>query len=88
MDFYVEVEGVEIAVAVDQLKVDDVGVLGAEDARHRPQRTRDVAQDYRDPRRSPVRSLAPRQVQPVGIDSARKCVAADDVDFDPFILAA
>jgi hypothetical protein len=45
--FDVEVEGLEAAVAVNQLKIDDVGVLLAEDPRHGAERARDVAQDHR-----------------------------------------
>ena len=84
----VEVEGLEAAVAVDQLQVDDVGVLGAEDAGHRPQRARDVAQDDAQPRRAAVRAFAPGKVEPVGIDPAGQRVAADDVDLDLLVLAA
>jgi hypothetical protein len=53
----VEVEGLEAAVAVDQLKIDDVGVLGAEDARHfvpsAPGMSRRIT---REPRRAAVRA--------------------------------
>ena len=85
--FDVEMEGVEIAVAVDQLKVDDVGVLGAEDPRHRAERPGNVAQDHDEARGAAVRALAPGEVEPVGIDPARQRIAADDVDLDLLVLA-
>ena len=86
--FDVEVKGLEAAVAVDQLQIDDVGVLAAEDPRHDAERAGDVLQDHADPRRAAVRALAPRQVEPVGIDPARQRVAADHVDLDLLVLAA
>ena len=87
VDLDVEVEGLEAAVAVDQLQVDDVGVLGAEDARHRAERAGNVAKDHRQPRRAAVRAFAPGEVEPVGVDPARQRVAADDVDLDLLVLA-
>ena len=59
----------------------------AEDARHRAERTRDVAQDHGKPRRAAVRTFAPGEVEPVGVDAARQRVAADDVDLDLLVLA-
>ena len=88
VDLDVEVEGLEAAVAVDQLQVDDVGALGAEDARHRAERAGDVVEDDRDPRRAAVRAFAPGEVEPVGVDPAGERVAADDVDLDLLVLAA
>src|SRR5215210_4651397 len=88
VDLDVDIEGVEAAVAVDQLQIDDVGVLGAEDPRHRPERSGDVAQDHRDPRRAAVRAFAPGEVEPVGVDPAGERVAADYVDLDLLVLAA
>ena len=85
----VDVEGVEAAVAVGQHQVDDVGGLGAEDARpSSPKRAGNVAQDDAQPRRAAVRAVAPGQVEPVGVDPAGKLVAADDMDLDAFVLAA
>ena len=48
----------------------------------------DVAQDHRQPRGAAVRSVAPGQVEPVGVDPAGELVAADDMDLDPLVLAA
>ena len=39
------------------------------------------------PRRAAVRAVAPGEVEPVGVDSARERVAADDVDLDLLVLA-
>src|SRR5689334_22854045 len=86
MHLDIEVERLETAVAVDQLKIDDVGMLGTKNARHRPERARDVAQYDGESRCATVRALSPRKVEPVGIDSARQRIAADDVDFDFFVL--
>ena len=61
--------------------------FGAEDARHRAERARDVAQDDGQPRRAAVRTFAPGEVEPVGVDPARQRVAADDVDLDLLVLA-
>src|SRR5690349_14720941 len=88
MHLDIEVERLETAVAVDQLKIDDVGMLGTKNARHRPERARDVAQYDGESRCATVRALSPRQVEPVGIDPARERVATDDVNFDLFVLAA
>src|SRR5689334_12810821 len=84
----IEMEGLEAAVAVDQLKIDDVGVLGAKYAGHRPERAGDVAQYDREPGGAPVRTFPPRKVEPVGIHSARQRVAANDVDLNLLVLAA
>ena len=86
--FDIDVEGVEAAVAVDQLQIDDVGVLRPQDARHGAERARNVAQDHRDARRAAVRAFAPGQVEPVGVDPAGQRVAADDMDLDLLVLAA
>ena len=88
VDLDVEVEGMEVAVAVNQRQVDDVGVLGAERARHRPQRSGNVAQDHRETCGAAVRAFAPGEVEPVGIDPARQRVAADHMDLDALVLAA
>src|SRR6476661_5186695 len=69
--FDVEMERLEAAVAVDQLKVDDVGVLGAKDAGHGAKRAGDIAQDDRQPSRAAVRALAPGEIEPVSVDPAR-----------------
>ena len=87
MHFDVQVKRMKAAVAVDQRQIDDVRVLGAEDARHGAERAGDVAQDDRQASRAAVRTLAPGQVEPVGIDPARQRVAADDVDLDLLVLA-
>src|SRR4029450_8084489 len=68
----VEVERLETAVAVDELQVDDVGVLGAEDARHRSEGSRGVAQDPREAARAAIRTLTPGEVEPVGVNPAGK----------------
>ena len=88
VDLDVEVEGLEASVAVDQLQVDDVGVLGAENPGHGAERTGDIAEDHREARGAAVRALAPREVEPVGVDSAGQRVAADDVHLDLLVLAA
>ena len=62
-------------------------MLGAEDARHRAERAGHVAQNDDKARGAAIRTLAPCKVEPVGVDSARERIAADDVDFDLFILA-
>ena len=36
----------------------------------------------------PSELVAPGEVDPVGVDAARRAVAADDVDLDPLVLAA
>ena len=46
-----------------------------------------VAQDDAQPRRAAVRAFAPGEVEPVGVDPARKRIAADDVDLDLLVLA-
>src|SRR6476619_3667653 len=83
----VEMEGVEIAVAVDELKIDDVGVLLPKDARHGSQRSGNVAQDHAQPGGAAVRALAPGEVEPVGVDPAGERVAADHVNLDLLVLA-
>src|SRR5438309_6721290 len=87
VDLDVEVEGLEAAVAVHQLKVDDVGVLGAENPGHGAERARNVAEDHGQARSAAVRAFAPREVKPVGVDAAGQGVAADDMDFDLLVLA-
>ena len=87
MHLDVEMERLEAAVAMDQLQVDNVRVLGAENSRHGSKRARNVAQDHRKPGRAAIRALAPSEVEPIGIDAARECVAANDVDLDFLILA-
>src|SRR5689334_15825307 len=88
MHLDVEMERLEAAVAVDQLKVDDVGVLLAENPRHRAEGSRDVAQDDGKTCCPTIRTFSPRQVEPVGVDTACERVAADDMDFDLFVFAA
>src|SRR6476469_6949730 len=72
---------------MDQLKIDDVGVLRTKDARHRSERAGNVAQDHRQARGAAVRSFAPGEVEPVGVDPARQRVASDDVDLDLLVFA-
>ena len=50
----VQMESLEAAVAMDQLKVDDVGVLGAKDSGHGPKSTGDVAKDHGEARGAAV----------------------------------
>src|SRR6476620_1731385 len=88
MHLDVEMEGLEAAVAVDELEVDDVGVLLPKDSRHGAERARNVAEDHCEPRGAAVRAFAPGEVEPVGVDSAGEGVAADDVDVDVLVLAA
>src|SRR6185369_15101563 len=83
----VQVEGLEAAVAVRQLKIDDVGVLGAEDPRHGAERTGNVAKNHREASGAAVRSLTPGEVEPVRVDSARQRVAADHMYLDLLVLA-
>src|SRR4051812_8447259 len=61
--FDVQMEGLEAAVTVDQLKVDDVRVLCPEDARHGAESAGDVAEDDREARRAAVRAFAPRKIE-------------------------
>ena len=58
------------------------------DAGHDAERARDVAQDHRDARRAAVRTFAPGEVEPVGVDPAGQRVAADHMDLDLLVLAA
>src|SRR5437764_2054483 len=68
----VQMEGLEAAVAMDELKVDDVGMLLAKDARHGAERAWNVAQDHRETGCAAIRALTPRKVEPIGIDPARQ----------------
>ena len=83
----IQMEGLEAPVAVNQVEVDDIGVLRAQYPRHRTKRPWYVSKDHAQPSRS-ARALAPGKVQPIRIHSARKRVAADDVNLDLLILAA
>ena len=86
VDLDVEMERLEAPVAVDEVQVDDVGVLGAEDSRHRAERARDILEHDGEARRT-ARPLTPGKVEPIGVDSARQGVAADDVNLDLLVLA-
>ena len=59
-DLNVDVEGLKAAVAVNQVKVGDVGVLGPENACSRAERAGYVADDNREPRLCTFRALTPR----------------------------
>src|SRR4051794_11878661 len=58
----VEVEGLEAAIAVNELQIDDVGVLGTKDSRHRPKSAWDVAKDHCQPRCTSVRAFTPGKI--------------------------
>src|SRR4051794_28869496 len=86
MDLDVEVEGLEASVTMDELQVDDVGVLCTEDARHGAEGAGNAAQDPRGPRTPAARPPAPGEVQPVGVNPTRKRVTADDVHLDLLVF--
>ena len=54
VNFDVEVKRLEAAVAVNELKVDDVGVLLAEYPRHGTKRAGNIAQDHSEAGRAAV----------------------------------
>src|SRR6187397_562343 len=84
----VDMEGVEAAVSVGQHQIDDIGPLRAKDAGHFTERPGHVAQYHHQPGRAAVRPVAPGKVEPIGIYTAGQHVAADNVHFDPLVLAA
>ena len=85
--FDINLERHEAAVAVDEVQVDDVRMLGAEHAGHGAKRSGHVANDDRQSRCAAVRTFAPGQIEPVGVDPAGERVATDDMDLDLLVLA-
>src|SRR6185437_703962 len=66
----IEMEGLKASVAVRELKVDDVGVLCTQNARHCSERTWNISENDRQPSGAAVRAFTPGEVEPVRIDPA------------------
>src|SRR3546814_3216136 len=64
-----DVIGVEIALAVRQAQVGDIGRIGREDARHLGERAGLVEDDDAQSRIAPLAVLLPAQVDPVRVDA-------------------
>ena len=88
MDLYIEMKGVEAAVARGLIHADDVGAVAAQDTRDDGKRPRLVLDHDRQPGGAAVRFVSPGEIDPIGVDPGRETVAADRMDLDLLILAA
>src|SRR3546814_12752900 len=79
-----DVIGVEIALAVRQAQVGDIGRIGREDARHLGERAGLVEDDDAQSRLAPPAVLLPAQVDPVRVPAVGQARALDDMPLAPF----
>src|SRR3546814_5350137 len=73
-----DVIGVEIALAVRQAQVGDIGRIGREDARHLGERAGLVEDDDAQSRIAPLAVLLPAQVDPVRVDAVGQARARSE----------